>query len=83
MLYLYPNFAKHINKGLQVAARITGDKPLFEVNVEKNIADILDEGAVGVSSKDIDAVIFSHHHWVRNIIPNVFLHADNHSGPYR
>lgn len=52
------------DKEHQVAARITGDKPLFEVNVEKNVADILDEGAVGVSSKDIDAVIFSHHHWV-------------------
>lgn len=48
----------------QVAARITGEKPLFEVNVEKNVSEILDEGAVGVSSKDIDAVIFSHHHWV-------------------
>lgn len=46
-----------------VAARITGDKPLFEVNIEKNVADILDEGAVGVSSKDIDSVIWSHHHW--------------------
>jgi hypothetical protein len=48
-----------------VAGRITGDNPLFTVNVEKNVADILDEGAVGVSSKEIDAVIFSHHHWVR------------------
>lgn len=46
-----------------VAARITGDKPLFQVNVDKNVADILDEGAVGVSSKDIDSVIWSHHHW--------------------
>jgi hypothetical protein len=47
-----------------VASRITGDNPLFKVDVEKNVADILDEGAVGVSSKDIDSVIWSHHHWV-------------------
>lgn len=47
-----------------VAARITGDKPLFSVEVEKNVADILDEGTVGVWSTQIDAVIWSHHHWV-------------------
>ena len=48
----------------KVAARITGDKPVFKVTVDKNVADILDDGEVGVSSKDIDSVIWSHHHWV-------------------
>ena len=48
-----------------VAARVTGDNRLFEVNVEKNVADILDadEAKLGVTSKDISAVIWSHHHW--------------------
>jgi glyoxylase-like metal-dependent hydrolase (beta-lactamase superfamily II) len=44
---------------------ITGDKPLFGVNVERNVADILDEDSakLGTSSKDIEAVIWCHHHW--------------------
>jgi glyoxylase-like metal-dependent hydrolase (beta-lactamase superfamily II) len=48
-----------------IRKRITGDLPLFKVNVEKNIADILDEDSakLGTSSKDIEAVIWSHHHW--------------------
>lgn len=58
---------KDYEKGLAPAASrlLTGDKPIFRVNVEKNVADILDEDAakLGISSKDIEAVIWSHHHW--------------------
>lgn len=52
-----------------VAARVTGDKPLFPVKVEKNISEILDadEGGLGIRSKDIDAIVFSHHHWGESI----------------
>jgi len=48
-----------------VRDRISGDKPLFEVTVERNVYEILDEdnAKLGFSSKDIEAVIFSHHHW--------------------
>lgn len=48
-----------------VAKRVTGDDSMFEITVEKNVADILDadEGKLGITSKDIDAVVLSHHHW--------------------
>ena len=38
---------------------------IFQAHVEKNVAEILDEdvGNIGVKSKDIGAVIWSHHHW--------------------
>lgn len=36
----------------------------FDITVEKDTADILDDDtSVGVKSKDIDTVIWSHHHW--------------------
>lgn len=48
-----------------VASRCSGENPLFQVKVEKNISEILDEDSakLGFSSKDIHAVIYSHHHW--------------------
>src|ERR1700733_10332372 len=58
---------KDFETGLAPTVRewITGDKPLFKVNVERNVADILDEDSakLGTSRKDIEAVIWSHHHW--------------------
>jgi glyoxylase-like metal-dependent hydrolase (beta-lactamase superfamily II) len=58
---------KDYEKGLApaVSKRLTGDQPLFKVCVEKNVAEILDEDSakLGTSSKDIEAVIWSHHHW--------------------
>lgn len=37
----------------------------FQVDVEKNVADILreDKGKLGITPDDIEAVIWSHHHW--------------------
>ena len=38
----------------------------WTLKVEKDVAEILDEDKeVGVKRKDIDTVIWSHHHWVR------------------
>ena len=38
----------------------------FDVEVEKDVAEILDEDTTGVNVKrgDIDTVVWSHHHWV-------------------
>jgi len=37
----------------------------FDVEVEKDVAEILDEDTTGVNVKrgDIDTVVWSHHHW--------------------
>lgn len=46
-------------------SKIIGPDAPFNVTVEKNVAEILDEdtSGLGVKSSDIDAVIWSHHHW--------------------
>lgn len=58
---------KDYQKGLApaVSKHLTGDQPMFRVRVEKNVQNILDEDAakLGKTSKDIEAVIWSHHHW--------------------
>lgn len=58
---------KDFEQGLAPVVRkhITGNQPRFKVRVEKNVADILDEdlAKLGATSRDIEAVIWSHHHW--------------------
>ncbi|KAF4553627.1 Cytochrome P450-like protein 82 [Elsinoe fawcettii] len=35
----------------------------WEVNVEKNIAEVLEENGIDVPGGAVDAVVWSHHHW--------------------
>ncbi|KAL9083817.1 MAG: hypothetical protein Q9159_005541, partial [Coniocarpon cinnabarinum] len=67
--FLITHGARHVlfdlgaRKDLENLAPKIRERAMSWGKAERNVADIIDEGSLGIGAADIESVILSHHHW--------------------